>query len=266
LVAAPRHSLVVVGTGIRTTGQLTIETIAWLRRADEVVHLVADPVAEAVVASIAAGREQSLRRFYAEGEPRRASYDAMVDCIIDRLHAVRVLCVAFYGHPGVFACVGHEAIARARAEGIEAQMLPGISAEDCLFADLGVDPAVAGCLSYEATDFLVRRRVFDAAAHLVLWQIGVLGELRYRQRGFDRWAIPLLVDKLAEQYPLDHEATIYQASTLPLRPPRVTRVRLDELVDATLTAGSTLYVPPARAPERDEERAALVMEHLNLRP
>jgi hypothetical protein len=57
-----------------------------------------------------------------------------------------VLCVALYGHPGVFACVGHEAIERARAEGIDAQMLPGISAEDCLFAELGVDPAVGGRL------------------------------------------------------------------------------------------------------------------------
>jgi hypothetical protein len=34
-------------------------------------------------------------------------------------------------------------------------MLPAISAEDCLFADLGVDPADHGCPSYEATDFLV---------------------------------------------------------------------------------------------------------------
>jgi uncharacterized protein YabN with tetrapyrrole methylase and pyrophosphatase domain len=252
-----------VGTGIRTTGQLTIEAIAWLRRADEVLHLVGDPVAEAVVTSIAAGREQSLRRFYQEGEKRRGSYDAMVDCIIDRLHEVTVLCVALYGHPGVFACVGHEAIERARAEGLDAQMLPGISAEDCLFAELGVDPAVGGCLSYEATDFLVHRRAVDPAANLVLWQVGVLGEVRYVSGTFDGWALPLLVDKLAEQYPLDHEVTVYQASTLPLQLPRVTRVRLDELAQVPLTSGSTLYVPPACRPERDEELAALVMERLN---
>jgi uncharacterized protein YabN with tetrapyrrole methylase and pyrophosphatase domain len=254
---------VVVGTGIRTTGQLTIEAIASLRRADEVLHLVADPVAEAVVTSISAGREQTLRHFYEEGKERRGSYDAMVDCIIERLQAVPTLCVALYGHPGVFACVGHEAIVRARELGFEAQMLPGISAEDCLFAELGVDPAAGGCLSYEATDFLVYRRAVDPAAHLILWQVGVLGELSYRRNGFDGWAIPLLVEKLGEHYPLDHEVTVYQAATLPLQPPRVARVRLDELPGVSLTGGSTLYVRPAQAPQRDERRIALVMEHLN---
>jgi hypothetical protein len=37
-------------------------------------------------------------------------------------------------------------------------MLPGISAEDCLFADLGIDPGIYGCQSYEATDFLANGR------------------------------------------------------------------------------------------------------------
>ena len=39
-------SLVVVGTGIRTVRHLTMEALAWMRRADEIIHLVADPVAE----------------------------------------------------------------------------------------------------------------------------------------------------------------------------------------------------------------------------
>jgi uncharacterized protein YabN with tetrapyrrole methylase and pyrophosphatase domain len=240
-----------------------METIAWLRRADEVIHLVGDPVAEAVVSGLAAGREQSLRRFYEEGAPRRSSYDAMVDCILERLHAVQLLCVALYGHPGVFACVGHEAIARARDLGFDAQMLPGISSEDCLFAELGIDPSTSGCLSYEATDFLVHLRAIDPSAHLVLWQIGVLAELRYRRHGYDSWAYPMLIEKLAEHYPLDHEVTVYQAATMPLRPAHIARIRLDELDSTPLTGGSTLYVPPASAPARDEPRASLVMERLN---
>jgi len=35
-------------------------------------------------------------------------------------------------------------------------MLPAISSEDCLYADLGVDPATTGNASYDATDFLLR--------------------------------------------------------------------------------------------------------------
>src|SRR2546429_6584747 len=46
---------------------------------------------------------------------------------------------------------------QAREEGFEAEMLPAVSAEDCLFADLGVDPGDEGCQSFEATSFLLFR-------------------------------------------------------------------------------------------------------------
>jgi precorrin-2 methylase len=47
-----KGSLIVIGTGIRTVGQLTIEAIAWLRRADKVLYVVGDPIAEAVIADL----------------------------------------------------------------------------------------------------------------------------------------------------------------------------------------------------------------------
>jgi hypothetical protein len=89
------------------------------------------------------------------------------------------VCVVFYGHPGVFVQPAHEAIRVARLEGFTARMLPGISAEDCLFADIEVDPGVYACQSFEATDFLVRKRKFDPRSPLVLWQIGSIGDLYY---------------------------------------------------------------------------------------
>jgi len=63
--------------------------------------------------------------------------------------------MAAYGHPGVFGYPTHESVRRARAEGFKTRMLPGVSAEDCMFGGLNFDPAMAGCLSYEPTDFLV---------------------------------------------------------------------------------------------------------------
>ena len=32
-------------------------------------------------------------------------------------------------------------------------MLPGVSAKDCLYADLLIDPSNPGCVTYEASDF-----------------------------------------------------------------------------------------------------------------
>ena len=44
---APRkENLIVVGTGIRAVGKLTIETIAWIKRADKLLYVVADRAAE----------------------------------------------------------------------------------------------------------------------------------------------------------------------------------------------------------------------------
>ena len=84
--------------------------------------------------------------------------------------------VVFYGHQRVFVHPGHESIRRAHMEGFPACMLPGISAEDCLFAELGIDPSKNGCQSFEATDFLVYKRKFDNRSSLILWQIGANGD------------------------------------------------------------------------------------------
>jgi hypothetical protein len=41
----------------------------------------------------------------------------MVDAIMKEVRQGRNVCGAFYGHPGVFALVAHEAIETARSEG-----------------------------------------------------------------------------------------------------------------------------------------------------
>ena len=108
----------------------------------------------------------------------------MAEAILEPVRAGKRVCAAFYGHPGVFVLPSHDAIARARAEGFDAAMQPGVSAEDCLVADLGVDPAVNGLQSYEASDFLRRRPAIEPTTALVLWQIGVVGAAHARDRRF----------------------------------------------------------------------------------
>ena len=81
----------------------------------------------------------------------------------------------FYGHPGVFVSPSHRAIGIARDEGYRVNMLPGISAEDYMFADLGFDPAVRGCMTQEATSLLIYRRKLDPSIHNIIWQVGAIG-------------------------------------------------------------------------------------------
>ncbi len=239
-------SLVVVGTGIRTVGHLTTEAIAWIKAADTVLYLVADPVAEEAIRELNPHNAMSLRGYYGEGLARVQSYEAMVEHIMSCVRAGQRTCAAFYGHPGVFAFPSHESIRRARAEGYAARMLPGVSAEDCLFADLGVDPAVNGCMSIEASDFLLHERVIDTTSALVLWQIGVVGDWTYRAEGYQLGALPMLVAKLTALYGEAHEAFLYEAATLPGLPPHILPIALTHIAPVYLNAGSTLYVPPLR--------------------
>ena len=250
-----RGTLVIVGTGIRTVGQLTIEAISWLQRADEVIHLVADPIAEETIKRLNPN-QVSLQGYYGEGKPRIDSYNEMIEFILSRVRTGAVVCGAFYGHPGVFAYPPHELIRRARAEGHTAFMLPAVSSDDCLFADLGVDPALGGCQSYEATDFLINTHPLDTSSQLVLWQVGALCDWTYRRGGYNLRALPLLVQKLSESYPPTHSVVLYEAPIFIGFPPSIVPTPLSALASAPITAGSTLYIPPV-APAAPDYRFAL---------
>jgi uncharacterized protein YabN with tetrapyrrole methylase and pyrophosphatase domain len=251
-----RHGrLAVVGTGIAGPGQVTIEALAEIRAAQKVFFLVADPLTREWLRTLRP-RAESLADAYAPGKQRWKSYAEMVERMLAPLRRGRSVCAVFYGHPGVFASPPHEAIRRAREEGHAARMLPGVSAEDCLFADLGLDPGEFGCQSFEATDFLLRRRRFDPTSLLVLWQVGLVGVEDIRMAAL--WSasgLAVLIETLLETYPRRHQVVVYEASTLPISPPKIERVALGELASAAVTATSTLCVPPLGEGKTDFEVA-----------
>jgi uncharacterized protein YabN with tetrapyrrole methylase and pyrophosphatase domain len=234
-------SLVVVGTGIGFA-RITLEARAAIAAADEVLYLVRDPVSASAIDKLNP-RARSLHDLYEEGASHRQAYERMAEAILEPVRAGKRVCAAFYGHAGVFVLPSHDAIGRARAEGFDATMLPGVSAEDCLVADLGVDPARNGLQSYEASDFLRRRPAIEPTTALVLWQIGVVGARRY-SASVSAPALGELVERLGELYPTDHRAVVYEASLYPGVAPLVREVRIDELGADTVTPASTLYVPP----------------------
>lgn len=241
-----------VGTGIRSVAQTTVESRATMEQADRLLYLVADPITEAWIRRLNP-RHESLEDCYSTERKRIDSYAMMVERTLAYVRAGEHVCLALYGHPGVFVLPSHKAIAQARQEGYEAEMLAGVSAEDCLFADLGIDPADHGCQSFEATDFLIRRRIFDPTSHLVLWQIGVIGEVGYRpDRSCNRRGLEVLVEYLLASYPADHPVTVYAAAQYAVCEPSIETLALERLADADVSAISTLYVPPRAAGVSDE--------------
>lgn len=240
-----KGSLIVIGTGIRTVGHLTMEAVAWMKMADKVLYVVGDPVAEAALKELNPNGAESLSTLYAEGKPRITTYNEMIERIMTCVREGMTTCLACYGHPGVFVYPSHESVRRLRSEGYEAKMLPGISAEDCLFADLGVDPGISGCQSFEATDFLINNRIIDPRCSVVLWQIGVLGDSTFKKYFYNLSAFSLLVERLLQTYPASHNVILYQAAVFPNCDPIIQPVPLHQLSPVGLSAGFTLYIPPA---------------------
>jgi precorrin-2 methylase len=193
---------------------------------------------------------ESMDALFEQGKDRLTTYRAIAEDILSYVRAGLRVTVVFYGHPGVFVYPSHKAIRRARLEGFPARMLPGISAEDCLFADLGVDPAASGCQSFETTDFLIYRRRFDPHCTVILWQIGLIGQLDYK-REYDLRGLRVLAEVLLEHYTADHELIVYQAAQHPIGEPVIGRVRLGDLHAARVTPMSTLCVPPVASEPPD---------------
>lgn len=237
-------SLACVGLGMMLGAHLTPRARSTIEQADVVFVLASDGLVERWVQEM--HRDvRSLQPYYGEGKSRRLTYGEMVDTMLDEVHAGRRVCAAFYGHPGVFAQVAHDAIDRARSEGFDAHMQPGISAEDCLYADLGIDPGRTGCQHFEATQFLCCDRQLDPAAWLVLWQVASVGDRGFTRNATGRAYRQLLVDKLARTYPARHDVVLYETPTLATASPRIQHLPLERLVDAELHMHTTLAVPPA---------------------
>lgn len=247
-------SLVVVGTGIKVAGDITVHSQAQIIQADIVFYVVPDKMSKQWLASLNSNTVD-LGDLYQDNKSRLTTYNDMADTIVNAVQSGLKVCAAFYGHPGVFVYASHQAISRLKKEGYQAKMEPGISAEDCLFADIGIDPGKTGCMSIEATQFLFYKRNYDPHALLVLWQIGLIGDhtLKLSQTNNYQRGIEVLVQELSNHYPPDHQVIIYEAATISLFEPRIERVALSALSSVELTAISTLVIPPHAEAEYDQD-------------
>ncbi len=243
-------NLVCIGLGMMLGAHISPRSRAHIDEADIVFAAVSDPLVELWLKDMHAD-VRSLQPYYAAGKSRRETYREMVDAILTEVRAGRRVCGAFYGHPGVFALAPHRAIEQARSEGFEAHMEPGISAEDCLYADLGIDPGSVGCQHYETSQFMFYRRRIDPSAWLVLWQIGLAGDRSLRRFATSPAHRQLLIELLAEDCPLDHEVIAYEAATLAINEPRMERMPLSRIAEAELRPQTTLVIPPAQAMQRN---------------
>lgn len=251
-ISREKASLTIVGSGIKFLSHLTNEGKAYIKQADIVLYLVNDPAMKAWIQKTTLHSE-SLDKLYTQHPLRSSCYQAITNYIVEILRNTNQhICVVLYGHPSVFAQPGLDAALKAKQEGYDVRILPGISAEDCLFADLLIDPGSSGCQSFETTDFLIYRRQFDPTCHLILWQVDIIGVLDNPSSHDNSKGAKILVNYLKNYYNATHEVVLYEAAQYPSFEPRIQRLPLNALPNANFSRISTLYVPPAHQASCDE--------------
>lgn len=253
------RSLTVIGTGIKFKSHLTTEAQTYIKESDLVLYLVNEPAMREWITHNSR-KSEALNRFYSANKRRHDSYKEMSDHVVGTLSQYQHVCFVLYGHPTIVSKPGIDAAAKAKSAGYQVNVLPAVSAEDCLFADLMINPASSGCQSYEATDFLIYRRKADSACHVILWQIGFIGALDY-PRQFDNSAgINLLTETLLQTYHPDHTVILYEAAQYPHINPSIQTIGMKDLPSASCSAITTLYIPPAKKSVPDDS----ILKKLNI--
>ena len=237
-----KGSLTIVGSGIQVGGQITVEAQQTIAAADVVLVAGNSELVLQWLRGVNRSAE-SLHDYYQPGLPRADIYAAIVDAIMRPVRAGKSVCAVFYGHPGVFVQASHDVLRVARSEGVGAVMMPGISAESCLYADLSLDPGVHGMQSYQAGDFLNRNPRFDTGSNLLLWQIAMIDNPGVFDRERIATGLERLARRLLEHYPANHPVILYEAALIAVLPPRIQQVALSDLEDTTLQEHTTLLIP-----------------------
>lgn len=259
MASEQKGSLVVVGTGIKVISQTTISARSYIENADIVFTATAGAVAVRWIESLN-DNVVSLTSLYAEGKSRVKTYQQMMDLICNAVYEGKRVCAAFYGHPGVFVYPTHKVIKRLTEQGYQAVMEPGISAEDCIVADLGLDPGNTGCVALEATQFLFYQHQLDVSCMVILWQVGLSGDHMLNALPLEKInpALQVLTDALLAYYPPTHEVIIYEAATLAIMASKIERFPLSDLPNAKLSLMSTLVIPAFKPLEFDHQTLKLL--------
>ena len=138
-------------------------------------------------------------------------------------------------------------------------MLPGISVEGCLFADLNIDPSYSGFQNVEATDFLLRKRQLLLDSHVLIQHISCIGEQGYTTKGLGAKNLCTLVKELQKIYGPDYGVVHYYPSQYPTCKPFIDRKPLSEFLNPELskelTIFSSIYIPPVKINPIDRDMA-----------
>ena len=258
----------IVGLGVLNVDQITRETERVIRRSNEVLYVDTGVATRAYLKSLCPRVTSLFETSYEEDGHRLNAYHHMAARVLDAAMDHPPVTFAMHGHPIVGAYAPFLIRDMARLLSLEVLVLPGISAKDCLCAELMVDPCVVGMQMYEATDLLLRRRPLQPDVPALIWQIGCVETRLHTTRVSRPERFERLRSYLLRFYPPQHEVTAVYSTPHPLMPSTVHRFVLQNMCEYAhlLHAGFTLYIPAVyERPVEDHELAHQMdsVEHLS---
>lgn len=199
---------------------------------------------------------------YKKDELRLEAYFHMASKIIEESLVNGKATLALYGHPTVFAFPPYLIHRVAKLLNKKVKIISGVSAMDCLLADLVIDPATNGMLTYEATDLLMTRRMILPDVPLMIWQVGTVETSLYNTLQNTPSRFKKIKEYLLEFYPASQPVFAYFANSIKDQNSLVYTIKLGEIEDyaSILGSGITIYIPPAyKRTNIDEE----ILQNLN---
>ncbi len=225
--------ITIVGLGVANVDQITREAERAIRGSNEVLYVDTGVATRAHLESLCPQVTSLFETAYEESGRRRNAYHHMAARVLEAALDHAPVTFAMHGHPivGVYAPFLIRDLAGLL--GLTVSVQPGISAMDCLFAELMVDPCISGIQMYEATDLLLRRRPLQPDVQALIWQIGCVETTLHsmsvsKPERFDRLRAHLL-----RFYPPGHEVSAIASDTssssrmdIHCRPRRASRRRI----------------------------------------
>ncbi|MFB6176662.1 MAG: SAM-dependent methyltransferase [Halobaculum sp.] len=252
----------VTGTGMVGTRQFTRQVSSAFEQSETVYLVHGQGTVRRQVADRYDATVVDLTDEYEEGGPRDATYERMAEAVLSgAADASEPVSFALYGHPMVYVSPAQHVVERAPDRGLETTIYPGISAMDCLYVDLHLDPAANGIQMFEATDLLLREFEPTPDVPLMLWQIGSVETELYSTADNAPERFTRIREYLQRFYPDDHTVYLLRTATYPFTDSQQLPFQLSEFeaMHDRIGALHTLYVPPVRErPIRNEELAELV--------
>jgi uncharacterized protein YabN with tetrapyrrole methylase and pyrophosphatase domain len=241
-MSVPKN-LIICGSGIKSLSHHTREFDVAVKNADVVIYLINEPILELWLQENSK-KSFSLRELYFLSPQRANSYRLIEEKVIASFKHYNNICLVFYGHPLLLADSVSSIIKEAKSKDIKVQVLPGLSAFDCLLADLEIK-LDGGCFMMEATFFLKHQTKIDTSYHVILWQIGMI-DISSSPTSENPGSLLKLKNELIKYYPTSSIIYLYEASLYPYRKPLIVRTNINDLTEYHPSSITTAYIPPIR--------------------